>query len=83
MIPCQVRGPQVPGGPGGVGAGQFGPAQVAGPMVPLQVTGAGTYLPAQSTDWSQMFNMMMPMIMMIMMLAIMMPMIKGFGKVTD
>jgi len=82
MIPCQVRGPQVPGGPGGAGAGQFGPLQVAGPMVPLQVTGAGAYLPAQ-TDWSSMFNMMMPMIMMIMMLAIMMPMIKGFGKVTD
>ena len=82
MIPCQVRGPQVPGGPGGAGAGQFGPAQVAGPMVPLQVTGAGAYLPAQGTDWSSMFNMMMPMIMMIMMMAIIMPMIKGFGKST-
>ena len=84
MIPCQVRGPQVPGGPGGAGAGQFGPAQVAGPMVPLQVTGAGAYLPAQNGggDWSSMFNMMMPMIMMIMMMAIMMPMLKGFGKET-
>ena len=81
MIPCQVRGPQVPGGPGGAGAGVMSPAQVSGPM-PLQVTGAGTYLPAQNGDWSQMFNMMMPMIMMIMMLAIMMPMIKGFGKET-
>jgi len=51
-------------------------------MVPLQVTGAGAYLPAQGTDWSSMFNMMMPMIMMIMMMAIMMPMLKGFGKET-
>ena len=62
------------------------PTQVAGrPMVPQQQYGTVYgYYPTQNGggDWSNMFNMMMPMIMMIMMLAIMMPMIKGFGKST-
>jgi len=73
MIPTQVRGPQA-------GGGQAGVLQVAGPMVPLQVSGAGSYLPAQTTDWTQMFSAMMPMIMMVMMMGILMPMMKGMMK---
>ena len=40
------------------------------------------YYPSQTTDWTQMFSAMMPMIMMIMMMAILMPMMKGFAKGT-
>ena len=62
------------------------PKQVAGrPMTPQQYqygTVYGYYPTQNGTDWSSMFNMMMPMIMMIMMLAIMMPMIKSFSKAT-
>jgi len=61
------------------------PTQVAGrPMVPQQQYGTvyGYYPSQNGGDWSNMFSMMMPMIMMIMMLAIMMPMIKGFSKGT-
>jgi hypothetical protein len=57
---------------------------ITGPAVgfqPSQVSGPGTYVPYQ-TDWTGMFSMMMPMIMMIMMLAIMMPMIKGMAPTT-
>ena len=58
--------------------------QVTGPMAPgqynpAQVSGPGAYTPMQ-TDMTGMFASMMPMIMMIVMLAILMPMVKGFGK---
>jgi hypothetical protein len=56
------------------------PQQVQGPIAPTQVSGPAGYYPRQEVDWTSMFSMMMPMIMMIMMLAIIMPMIKGFGK---
>jgi len=39
----------------------------------------GGYYPLQ-TDWTGMFAMMMPMIMMIMMFAIVTPMLKGITK---
>ena len=39
------------------------------------------YYPLQTDQWTGMFSMMMPMIMMVMMLAITMPMLKGItGK---
>ena len=41
---------------------------------------AGGYYPYQNNSWSDMFGMMMPMIMMIMMMAILMPMMKGIAK---
>ena len=56
--------------------------QVQGPVAPaqytgMQVAGPAAYYPLQEDTWTQMFSMMMPMIMMIMMLAIMMPMMRG------
>jgi len=56
--------------------------QVQGPVAPgqytgMQVAGPSAYYPLQTDQWSGMFSMMMPMIMMIMMLAIMMPMLRG------
>ena len=71
MIPTQVRGPQA-------GGGQAGVLRVSGPM-PLQVSGAGAYLPYQNGG-TDIFSSMMPMIMMIMMMAMLMPMMKGFSK---
>ncbi len=58
---------------------------IKGPTVgfqPGQVSGPGTYVPYQSdqNDWTAMFGMMMPMIMMIMFMAILMPMMKGMAK---
>jgi hypothetical protein len=62
----------------------FQPQQVTGPVAPgqyspMQVSGPSAYYPTQSTgtDFSSMFSMMMPMIMMVMMFAIMGPMLKG------
>jgi len=57
----------------------YGAQQVTGPMpaqyAGQQVTGPAAYYPRQ--DFTGIFEMMMPMIMMIMMLAIIMPMLKG------
>ena len=58
---------------------QFGTQQGAQPQQYGYGTVAG-YYPAQTDQWTGMFSMMMPMIMMIMMLAIMMPMFKGITK---
>ena len=58
----------------------YGPQQGAGPLAgygPAQVSGPTAYYPMQTDQWTGMFSMMMPMIMMIMMFAIMMPMFKG------
>ena len=60
----------------------FRAQQVTGPMAPgqygpMQVSGPAAYYPAQTDQWGGMFEMMMPMIMMIMMMAIIMPMLKG------
>ena len=45
---------------------------------PQQYAGTvGGYYPLQTDQWSGMFAMMMPMIMMIMMFAIITPMLKG------
>jgi hypothetical protein len=52
---------------GNVAPQQFGAQQVGG------------YYPYQ-TDWTGMFSMMMPMIMMIMMFAILTPMFKGITE---
>ena len=52
---------------------------VTGPQAgfhPTQVSGPLAYAPLQ-TDWTGMFGMMMPLIMMIMMFAIITPMLKG------
>jgi len=54
---------------------------VEGPVAPaqygaMQVAGPAAYYPLQ-TDWTSLFSMMMPMIMMVVMLAIMMPMLRG------
>ena len=66
MYSCQqVTGPIAPAGPG------FQPAQVSGPAA---------YYPGQTDQWTGMFSMMMPMIMMIMMFAIITPMLKGVTK---
>jgi len=55
---------------------------ITGPVVgggygPQQVTGPGAYIPNQTDQWTEMFAMMMPVIMMIMFMAILMPMMKG------
>jgi hypothetical protein len=58
----------------------FGTQQFTGQQVRPQQYQYGTvsgYYPLQTSDWSSMFNAMMPMIMMVMMMAIMMPMLKG------
>jgi hypothetical protein len=60
----------------------FKTQQISGPVAPgqfspMQVSGPSSYYPLQTDEWSSMFSMMMPMIMMIMMLAIIMPMLKG------
>jgi hypothetical protein len=60
----------------------FQTQQISGPVAPgqfspMQVSGPSSYYPLQTDEWSSMFSMMMPMIMMIMMLAIIMPMLKG------
>ena len=60
----------------------FKTQQVTGPIAPgqfspLQVSGPGAYYPLQTDQWTGMFSMMMPMIMMIMMFAIITPMLKG------
>jgi hypothetical protein len=41
------------------------------------VAGVSAYYPLQTDQWTGMFSMMMPMIMMIMMMAILMPMMRG------
>ena len=56
--------------------------QVTGPLAPgqyspAQVSAPSAYYPAQTDQFSGMFSMMMPMIMMIMMFAIITPMLKG------
>jgi len=58
----------------------FGTQQFTGQQVrpqQYQYGSVGGYYPQQTSDWSSMFNAMMPMIMMVMMMAIMMPMLKG------
>ncbi len=59
----------------------YGVQQVTGPMpgqyTGQQVTGPTAYYPRETNGFSGIFEMMMPMIMMIMMLAIIMPMLKG------
>jgi len=60
----------------------FTAQQVTGPLAPgqyspSQVSAPSAYYPAQTDQWSGMFSMMMPMIMMIMMFAIITPMLKG------
>ena len=47
-----------------------------------QVGTVGGYYPLQTDQWTGMFSMMMPMIMMIMMFAILMPMMKGITAPT-
>ena len=50
-------------------------------VTPQQYGGVtGGYYPYQTDTWSDMFGMMMPMIMMIMFMAILMPMMKGIAK---
>jgi len=56
--------------------------QIQGPVAPgqytgQQVAGVSAYAPLQTDQWTGMFSMMMPMIMMVMMLAILMPMMRG------
>jgi hypothetical protein len=60
----------------------FKAQQVTGPVAPgqfgaMQVSGPSAYYPQQTDQWTGMFGMMMPMIMMIMMFAIISPMLKG------
>ena len=60
----------------------FSAQQVTGPLAPgqyspAQVSAPSAYYPAQTDQFSGMFSMMMPMIMMIMMFAIITPMLKG------
>ena len=60
----------------------FKTQQVTGPVAPgqfspMQVSGQAAYYPLQTDQWTSMFSMMMPMIMMIMMFAIITPMLKG------
>jgi len=60
----------------------FKTQQVSGPVAPgqygaMQVSGPSAYYPMQTDQWTGMFSMMMPMIMMVMMLAILMPMMRG------
>jgi len=60
----------------------FKAQQVTGPVAPgqfspMQVSAPAAYYPLQTDQWTGMFSMMMPMVMMIMMLAIMMPMLRG------
>ena len=60
----------------------FTAQQVTGPLAPgqyspAQVSAPSAYYPAQTDQFSGMFSMMMPMIMMIMMFAIITPMLKG------
>ena len=60
----------------------FTAQQVTGPLAPgqyspAQVSAPSAYYPAQTDQFSGMFSMMMPMIMMIMMFAIISPMLKG------
>ena len=73
MYRSHIQAPVIPGA-------QHGASQVSGPAVPMQVAGAGAYLPMQETDpMTSMFSMMMPMIMMVMVVAIMKPMLTGIG----
>ena len=63
-------------------ADMFSAQQVTGPLAPgqyspAQVSAPSAYYPAQTDQFSGMFSMMMPMIMMIMMFAIITPMLKG------
>jgi len=56
--------------------------QVQGPVAPgpytgQQVAGVSAYYPLQTDQWTGMFSMMMPMIMLILMFAIISPMLKG------
>jgi len=60
----------------------FKAQQVTGPVAPgqfssMQVSAPAAYYPLQTDQWTTMFSMMMPMIMMIMMFAIITPMLKG------
>ena len=60
----------------------FTAQQVTGPLAPgqyspAQVSAPSAYYPAQTDQFSGMFSMMVPMIMMIMMFAIITPMLKG------
>ena len=60
----------------------FTTQQVTGPIAPgqfspMQVSGPAAYYPLQTDQWTGMFSMMMPMIMMILMFAIITPMLKG------
>jgi hypothetical protein len=48
----------------------------------MQVSGPSAYYPLQTDQWTGMFGMMMPMIMMIMMFAIITPMLKGVTATT-
>ena len=60
--------------------------QIQGPVAPgqytgQQVAGVSAYYPLQTDQWTGMFSMMMPMIMMVLMLGILTPMLKGItGK---
>ena len=63
----------------------YGTQQFAGQQVRPQQYQYGTvsgYYPLQTDQWSGMFGMMMPMIMMIMMMAIITPMLKGVTATT-
>jgi hypothetical protein len=56
--------------------------QIQGPVAPgqytgQQVAGVSAYYPLQTDQWTGMFGMMMPMIMLILMFAIISPMLKG------
>ena len=58
--------------------------QIQGPVAPgqytgQQVAGVSAYYPLQTDQWTGMFSMMMPMIMMVMMMAILMPMMRGIS----
>jgi len=59
--------------------------QVQGPVAPaqygaMQVAGPTAYLPLQTDTWTQMFGMMMPMLMFVLMFSLIMPMLKGVTR---
>ena len=63
----------------------YGTQQFTGQQYRPQQYQYGTvsgYYPLQTDQWTGMFSMMMPMIMMIMMFAILMPMMKGITAPT-
>jgi hypothetical protein len=58
---------------------------VRGPVAPLQVQGPIGYYPSQTTtttsgsDWTDIINSFMPLIMMVAMMGMMIPLMKNMG----